>query len=62
MSRAPGDAVKLEVRRGNENLNLEAKLATLRYFVDTMIPEAVAAADVIVNGSEGTLALAEAAF
>lgn len=41
---------------------LGAKLATLRYFVDTMIPEAVAAADVIVNGSEGTLALAEAAF
>lgn len=40
----------------------EAKLATLRFFVDTMIPEAIAAADTIVNGSEGTLALADAAF
>jgi 3-(methylthio)propanoyl-CoA dehydrogenase len=40
----------------------EAKLATLRFYVDTMIPEAVASADVIVNGSEGTLALDEAAF
>ncbi len=41
---------------------LEAKIATMRYFADTMIPEAIAAAEVIVNGSEGTLALAEAAF
>jgi hypothetical protein len=40
----------------------EAKLATLRFYVDTMIPEAIAAADVIVNGSEGTMALDEAAF
>jgi 3-(methylthio)propanoyl-CoA dehydrogenase len=40
----------------------EAKLATLRFYVDTMIPEAIAAADVIVNGAEGTLALEEAAF
>ncbi len=40
----------------------EAKLATLRFFADTMIPEAIAAADTIVNGSEGTLALDEAAF
>ena len=40
----------------------EAKLATMRFFADTMIPEAVAAADTIVNGAEGTLALAEAAF
>jgi hypothetical protein len=27
-----------------------------------MIPEAIAAADIIVNGAEGTLALEEAAF
>ncbi len=40
----------------------EAKLATLRFFADTMMPEAIAAADTIVNGAEGTLALAEAAF
>lgn len=40
----------------------EAKLATLRFFADTMIPEAIAAADTIVNGAEGTLALAEVAF
>jgi 3-(methylthio)propanoyl-CoA dehydrogenase len=40
----------------------EAKIATLRFYADTMIPEAIAAADTIVNGSEGTLALAEAAF
>ena len=40
----------------------EAKLATLRFFADTMIPEAIAAADTIVNGAEGTMALAEAAF
>jgi len=40
----------------------EAKLATLRFFADTMIPEAIAAADTIVNGSHGTLALDEAAF
>jgi 3-(methylthio)propanoyl-CoA dehydrogenase len=40
----------------------EAKLATLRFYVDTMIPEAIAAADTIVNGSEGTMALEEAAF
>ena len=40
----------------------EAKLATMRFFADTMIPEAIAAGDTIVNGSEGTLALAEAAF
>ena len=40
----------------------EAKLATMRFFADTMIPEAIAAADTIVNGSEGTLALAEASF
>lgn len=40
----------------------EAKLATLRFFADTMIPEAIAAADTIVNGAEGTLALAEEAF
>jgi 3-(methylthio)propanoyl-CoA dehydrogenase len=40
----------------------EAKLATLRFHVDTMIPEAIAAADTIVNGSEGTMALEEAAF
>jgi 3-(methylthio)propanoyl-CoA dehydrogenase len=40
----------------------EAKLATLRFYVDTMMPEAIAAADTIVNGAEGTLALEEAAF
>jgi 3-(methylthio)propanoyl-CoA dehydrogenase len=40
----------------------EAKLATLRFYVDTMIPEAIAAADVIVNGADGTMALEEAAF
>ena len=40
----------------------EAKLATLRFFADTMIPEAIAAADTVVNGAEGTLALAEDAF
>ena len=40
----------------------DAKLATMRFFADTMIPEAVAAADTIVNGAEGTMALAEAAF
>jgi 3-(methylthio)propanoyl-CoA dehydrogenase len=40
----------------------EAKLATLRFYVDTMIPEAIAAADTIVNGAEGTMALEEAAF
>lgn len=40
----------------------DAKLATLRFYVDTMIPEAVAAAEVIINGAEGTLALEEAAF
>ena len=40
----------------------EAKLATMRFFADTMIPEAIAAADTIVNGAEGTLALAEASF
>jgi len=40
----------------------EAKIATLRFFADTMIPEAIAAADTIVDGAEGTLALAEAAF
>ncbi len=40
----------------------DAKLATLRFYVDTMMPEAIAAADVIVNGAEGTLALEEAAF
>ena len=40
----------------------EAKLSTMRFFADTMIPEAIAAADTIVNGSEGTLALAEASF
>ena len=36
--------------------------AILAMLVDTMIPEAIAAADTIVNGAEGTLALAEAAF
>ncbi|MCZ2133935.1 MAG: acyl-CoA dehydrogenase [Burkholderiales bacterium] len=41
---------------------LEAKLATLRFYVDTMLPEAIAAADVVVNGAEGTMALAESAF
>ncbi len=40
----------------------EAKLATLRFYVDTMIPEAIAAADTIVNGAQGTMALEEAAF
>ena len=40
----------------------EAKLATTRFFADTMIPEAIAAADTIVNGAEGTMAMAEAAF
>ena len=40
----------------------EAKLATMRFFADTMIPEAIAAADTIVNGAEGTMAMAEAAF
>ncbi len=40
----------------------EAKLATLRFYVDTIIPEAIAAADTIVNGAEGTMALEEAAF
>jgi 3-(methylthio)propanoyl-CoA dehydrogenase len=40
----------------------DAKLATLRFYVDTMIPEAIAAADTIVNGAEGTMALEEAAF
>ncbi len=40
----------------------EAKLATLRFYVDTMIPEALAAAEVITDGAEGTLALDEAAF
>jgi Acetyl-CoA dehydrogenase C-terminal like len=40
----------------------EAKLATLRFYVDTMIPEAIAAADTIVNGAEGTMALEETAF
>ncbi len=40
----------------------EAKLATMRFFADTMIPEAIAAADTIVNGAEGTLAMAESAF
>jgi len=40
----------------------EAKLATLRFFVDTMIPEALAAAEVIIEGAEGTLALDETAF
>jgi 3-(methylthio)propanoyl-CoA dehydrogenase len=40
----------------------EAKIATLRFYVDTMIPEAIAASDTIVNGAEGTMALAEAAF
>jgi 3-(methylthio)propanoyl-CoA dehydrogenase len=40
----------------------EAKIATLRFYADTMIPEAIAAADTIVNGAEGTMALAEAAF
>jgi 3-(methylthio)propanoyl-CoA dehydrogenase len=40
----------------------EAKIATLRFYTDTMMPEALAAADTIVNGAEGTLALAEAAF
>ncbi len=40
----------------------EAKLATLRFYVDTMIPEAIAAAQVITEGAEGTLALDEAAF
>jgi 3-(methylthio)propanoyl-CoA dehydrogenase len=39
-----------------------AKLATMRFFADTMMPEAIAAADTIVNGAEGTMALAEAAF
>jgi 3-(methylthio)propanoyl-CoA dehydrogenase len=39
-----------------------AKLATLRFFADTMMPEAIAAADTIVNGAEGTMALAEASF
>ncbi|MCC7068524.1 MAG: acyl-CoA dehydrogenase C-terminal domain-containing protein, partial [Burkholderiales bacterium] len=41
---------------------LEAKLATLRFYVDTMLPAASAAADVVVNGAEGTMALAESAF
>ena len=40
----------------------EAKIATLRFYADTMIPEAIAAADTIVNGAEGTMALDEAAF
>ena len=40
----------------------EAKLSTMRFFADTMIPEAIAAADTIVNGAEGTMALVEAAF
>jgi 3-(methylthio)propanoyl-CoA dehydrogenase len=40
----------------------EAKIATLRFYADTMIPEAIAASDTIVNGAEGTMALAEAAF
>jgi 3-(methylthio)propanoyl-CoA dehydrogenase len=40
----------------------EAKIATLRFYTDTLMPEAIAAADTIVNGYEGTLALAEAAF
>ena len=47
---------------GDDRDFLEAKIATLRFFTDTMIPEAIAAADVIVNGAEGTLALAEASF
>ena len=40
----------------------EAKLATMRFFADTMIPEAIASADTIVNGAEGTMAMAVAAF
>jgi 3-(methylthio)propanoyl-CoA dehydrogenase len=40
----------------------EAKIATLRFYADTMIPEAIACSDTIVNGAEGTMALAEAAF
>ena len=32
------------------------------FFADSMIPEAIAAADTIVNGAEGTMAMAEAAF
>ncbi len=40
----------------------QAKIATMRFFADTMIPEAIAAADTIVNGAEGTMAMAEAAF
>jgi Acetyl-CoA dehydrogenase C-terminal like len=40
----------------------EAKLTTPRFYVDTMIPEAIAAADTIVNGADGTMALEEAAF
>ncbi|TAG45904.1 MAG: acyl-CoA dehydrogenase [Betaproteobacteria bacterium] len=40
----------------------EAKIATLRFYTDTMMPEALAAADTIVNGADGTLALAEASF
>ncbi|MFN3629679.1 MAG: acyl-CoA dehydrogenase, partial [Casimicrobiaceae bacterium] len=40
----------------------EAKLATLRFYVDTMIPEAMAAAEVITEGADGTLALDETAF
>ncbi len=56
-------AAEQRINAGSDDRDfLEAKIATLRYFADTMIPEAVAAADVIVNGADGTLALAEAAF
>ncbi|MCX8098988.1 MAG: acyl-CoA dehydrogenase [Casimicrobiaceae bacterium] len=40
----------------------EAKLATLRFYCDHLIPEALAASDVVVRGARGTLALEEAAF
>ena len=56
-------AAEQRINAGSDDREfLEAKIATMRYFADTMIPEAIAAAEVIVNGSEGTLALAEAAF
>ncbi|MGL4231335.1 MAG: acyl-CoA dehydrogenase family protein [Casimicrobium sp.] len=62
LARVSVEAARRSAANHADKAFYEAKLATLRFYVDTMIPEAIAAADTIVNGAEGTMALEEAAF
>jgi 3-(methylthio)propanoyl-CoA dehydrogenase len=62
LSRVAVEAEKRVTAGHADKAFYEAKIATLRFYTDTLMPEAIAAADTIVNGAEGTLALAEAAF